>query len=402
MKQHFHPARTFVLAFLALTALGTALLMLPMMTTLPSGLSLLSAGFTAVSATCLVGLTVVNTATELTLAGQVVVVLLVQAGGLMILTFALSAFDKQATVTQIFRQVVRLTLLVEAVATLVIFYSWGGYPFDSLAQRLFFSIFYAISAFCNAGFGLFADNLHGPIIRQMYVLHLALLATWIVGGIGFRTLHDFSIPKLRERLANPALDWTHHTKISLYVSAGLLTLGTLSFYTLEQSHTLAEANLTEGLIASVFQSATARTAGFTTVDFSQVTGATLLLWMLLMFVGGERGSTAGGVKIATVYSAAATLFSGKKTAKARSSWSIIGYAIGIDFLGTVMLYFFETDRTLLPLAFEQVSAFASVGLSTGITHSLTSASQFVLIVSMLLGRIGVLLMIHQAAKNHLK
>ena len=399
MKQCFHPTRTLVLAFLALIALGTALLMLPMMTTLPHRLPLLSAGFMAVSATCLVGLTVVNTATELTLAGQVVLLLLVQVGALVILTFALSAFNEQATLAQTLGPVVRLTLLVEAVATLVIFYSWGGYPFDSLAQRLFFSVFYAISAFCNAGFGLFADNLHGPIIRQMYVLHLALLATWIVGGIGFRTLHDFSIPKLRERLANPALDWTHHTKVSLYVSAGLLGLGTLIFYTLEQSHTLAEANLTEGLIASVFQSATARTAGFTTVDFSQVTGATLLWWMLLMFIGGERGSTAGGVKIATVYSAMA-LFSRKKTA-ARSAWMIIGYAVGVNLVGIGVLYFLETDQALLSLAFEQVSAVGSVGLSTGITRSLGGASQFTLMVSMLAGRIGVLLMIHQVVKSRL-
>ncbi len=235
------------------------------------------------------------------------------------------------------------------------------------------------------------DNLYS--VQRAFVLHLALLATYGLGGLGIDTLYDlFSRKRLRQRLAHPEIDWRPGIKVSVNSAIILLTLGTTAFYALEQSNTLTGLNLTEKAVASLFQSATTRTAGFYTVNITQLATTTLLLLIGLMFIGGGAGSTAGGIHTATLY----RLFKPGKhphdTGRSRLplAWWVVGYALVVNVSGVFLLCFTETDREIISLTFEQVSAFSSVGLSQAITATLSPGGQGVILLSMLLGRVGIL------------
>lgn len=420
-----NPSFAFIMSFIIIIAIGTGLLMLPAMTTPPGSMPVIDALFTAVSATCVTGLIVVDTATYFTFRGQVVILLLIQIGGLGIVTFAtfFASFLKSgagfkqrdlvpdyldtetvSSARQLLRQIVFLTFFIEFISAVLIYFTWSGVMFDSVGEKIFYSVFHAISAFCNAGFSTFTGNLYEPGISRAYLLHVVIAVTFIFGSLGFTTVKDiFSPQRMRDRLAHPWKEWKPSTKISVNVAAFLLILGMVGYYFLEKDNTLSALNLSEAFITSFFQSATTRTAGFNSVDFSALAPPTLILMMFLMFIGGASGSTAGGIKTSTFYVIIASVIAtgqGKSklfisnryipTEVIYKSLSIFFYAIAVILIGVFCLSITEPETNILDLTFEQVSAFGTVGLSTGITATLSAAGKIVILISMFLGRVGIL------------
>lgn len=420
------PAAAFMVSFMILIGFGTALLMLPDMTRAPGSMPFLDALFTSTSAVCVTGLIVVDTATYFTLKGQMVILLLIQLGGLGILSFAsfftlifrqgvgirhqvmLQDFlssESLLTARTLIRQIVFMTFLFEFIGFVFIYATWSDdVTFTSLDQKIFFSAFHAVSAFCNAGFSLYTNGLFEEFVRQSYVMHLVIAGLVIMGGIGFPVIQDiFSPKKLRERLRNPWKDWQLGTKIAVYVSAALLLFGTIMFYLLERSNTLVDLTFMEAVINSFFQSTIARTAGFNTVDIGALRMPTYIVIMFLMFIGASSGSIGGGIKTSTFFlvvaSTITTVRGNMKLEIGRNyisnslvfrALSIFVFAAGVNLLGILLLTLTEPGMSLVDLAFEQVSAFGTVGLSTGITAELSDISRIIIIFSMFIGRIGTL------------
>ena len=395
--------RGFLLGYALLIALGTVLLGTPWASA-SEALTLWASLFTAVSAVCLVGLTVVNTATDLSTSGQIVVLLLIQAGAVFYLFFAVQVVrqmnqraepsaDEIGSARALLYRVLKITALIEVGAFLLIYYTGGGQMTEEMGRKVFVAAFHAVSAFGNAGFSVLPDNLHA--MPRAFVLHLVILITFGLGGLGIDVLYDlFSPRRLRQRLAVPSTDWRWGTKVSVNTSIVLVGGGALLFYALEQHNVLTGLNLTEKLISSAFQSATARTAGFRTVDIAQLTTLTLVLMIGLMLIGGGAGSTAGGVHTATLHRAFAARKPGQNRLRPMAWW-IIGYALAVNALGAFALHLIEPQANPVSLLFVQVSAFSSVGLSPIAVATLSSAGQTVILLSMLLGRVGILaLMIH--------
>ncbi len=420
------PAVTFIGSFMLLIMVGTSLLMLPEMSTQVGGASFMDSFFTGVSASCVTGLIIVDTATFWTFKGQIVILFLMQFGGIGIVSFAtfFSSFMregmgiKQQVIIQDFlstdslfsaknmlRQVIGITISFEVMAAVAIFFSWGNkVAFDSIGQEVFYSIFHAVSAFCNAGFSLFSNGLYESEIQGSLLLHVIIGCTVIIGGFGFSTIQDvFSPKKLRERLENPWKDWKLSSKISIYTSGILIAVGLVLFFVLERNNATKEMGNFEALVASFFQSVTTRTAGFNTVDMSNLLTPTLIFMIIWMFIGASSGSTGGGIKTSTflliTVSSIATI-RGKKSVDLGKrhitnellfkAFSVFAFAIFYNLIMIFVLSIFEPNIDIIELAFEQISAFATVGLSTGITDSLSTAAQGIIICSMFVGRIGTL------------
>lgn len=419
------PSTIFIGSFLLLIGVGAGLLMLPAMTVAPGSMRWLDALFTSVSAVCVTGLLVVDTATFFTYKGQLVIMALIQLGGIGIVSFAsffatfikggvgikhhamlqdITSTESLLSAKGLLVKVISITLIVESITFALLFFTWSSeVVFDSLKDKIFFTLFHAISAFCNAGFSLFSNNLYEPAMREAYVFHLVIAAAVIMGGIGFNTIEDlFSPAALRKRLASPWMDWKISTKIAVWVSVALLILGTLGFYIIEKDNTLADKNFLETLITSFFHSAI-RTSGFNTIDTSQLMIPTLLMLMFLMFIGGSSNSVAGGIKTSTFYliiaSAIATIRGtdrieiGKRTIPNSllfKALSVFSFAVVINLIGIFILSITDPEIEFVKLVFEQISAFGTVGLTTGITASLSDAGKIMILTSMFLGRVGLL------------
>ncbi len=420
------PAGAFLISFLLLIGIGATILMLPDMTRKPGSMPFLEALFTSVSASCVTGLIVVDTATYFTLKGQLVILILIQLGGLGILSFAsfftllfrqgvgirhqlmmqdFLSSESLLTAKSLLRQIIFITFFIEFWGAVFIFITWGdNVQFSSLEQKLFFSVFHSVSAFCNAGFSLYSSGLYEPLVREAYVMHLIVAALVILGGLGFPVIQDiFSPARLRDRLKNPWKDWTLATKIAVYVSAVLLFIGTAAFYFLERENTLSTLTFSEALVSSFFQSTVTRTAGFNTMDFGDMRLPTLLVSIFLMFIGASSGSIGGGIKTSTFFlvlaSTVATVRGKLKLEIGKNfisnslvfrALSIFVFAIGINALAVLLLTITEPGMNLIDLTFEQISAFATVGLSTGITAELSTWSRIIIIFSMFVGRVGTL------------
>lgn len=416
----------FIISFILLIGGGTLLLMLPEMTTDHMGADWMTALFTSTSASCVTGLIVVDTATYFSLKGHLVIMLLIQAGGLNIISFATffaslyskgvgikhhsmmqdffssgSLFDAKA----LLRQIIYLTLLIESIGAIFLYSLWdSSINFTSEGQRIFYSVFHAISAFNNAGFSLFTNNLYEPFVRHSYLLHLVIAGLIFFGSLGFSTIRDvFGISSMKERMRLPWKKLQLSSQISLYGSILLTVFGAVVFYLIEHNNTLTGQNVFEAGISSIFQSITCRTAGFNTVDMAQLAVPTLILMIFLMFVGASSGSTGGGIKTSTfaiiMVSAIATL-RGKRNLELfrhNIAWELLNKAFSIFifsasfiFIATFFLSILEPGTDVIDLLFEEVSAFGTVGLSTGITAGTTDASKLILIASMFVGRIGTL------------
>ena len=413
------PPTLLILSFIVLIIMGTGLLMLPEMTVknLP-GLDLTTALFTSISASCVTGLSLIDISEVLSSKGQFVVMILMQLGGLNIISFAAlfailrGGFGmRQANFMSenlgedlkrsrsLIGAIFRLTLFIELVGALLLGVVWKS-NYDSLGENIFYSIFHSISAFNNAGFSLFTNSLATEGVGQQYTVHAIIAILIILGGIGFGTISDIlKQPWRKQTLSRSWRGLRVGTKLGLIVSGVLIAVGSMMVFVLE----FGEGPLGTQISHSIFQSITARTAGFNTVNFGAMATPTLLFFIFLMFIGGGSGSTAGGIKTSTfalVFLSATATIQGKKHVnlyKTQIPWELMNKAFAIFLfsavsilLGIFLLTIFEPEMALLDLAFEQVSAFCTVGLSTGITPSISLGGKIVLMLSMLIGRVGTL------------
>ncbi len=430
-RVRLNPAIIFIMSFLGIITAGTVLLMLPEMTTSPGSMNFIDALFTSTSATCVTGLMVVDTVTFFSYKGQVVLLLLIQLGGLNLIAFGsflvlASKFGlgvRQHEVIEDFvnkdnfnassgllGKVLMWCIGFEAIGALAMHMTWG----DSLSnlsngRTWFYSVFHSVSAFNNAGISLFTDGLANPVIANNYGVHWIVTALVFFGALGMVAIFDlFGFDRLRERMEQPWKHISFATKIALYFSLGLVGIGTISFWLLEHDGTLSGMSPFGQLTTSVFQSAT-RTSGFNTVDIGQVGIPMLFFLVILMFIGSSSSSTGGGIKTSTLSIVLADVW---RTVRSLDHVQLFkrtipdvlrsrAYSVLLFFLvgNTVAIFMLSitetsilntTERGLLDLIFEEVSAFGTVGLSTGITPLLSAPGKIIVMASMFVGRVGTL------------
>jgi len=303
------------------------------------------------------------------------------------------------------RKIFLFSFFMEFIGMVLLYFTWNPkLQFPFVEDQFFYSLFHSISAFNNAGFSLFSDGLHEHLVQNSHSMHLVLAGLIFFGAVGFPVIEDlFSFNRLKKSIKSPWVGLKLSTRISLYTSLVLVAFGMLMFYFLEQQNTLNGMKLGGQLITSFFQSITARTAGFNTVDFSIVGTPMLLIFIFLMFIGASPGSTGGGIKTSTftliIYSALNTIKGqkkieiGKRTISPEllhKAFSIFLFSASSIFLGIFVLSISDGEKGIMPIAFEIVSAFSTVGLSTGITADLTFVGKVVIMVCMFVGRIGTL------------
>ncbi|OQX03128.1 MAG: hypothetical protein BWK80_56365 [Desulfobacteraceae bacterium IS3] len=417
------PARISIVAFGLLMLAGTVLLMLPVSSTGVS-IGFTDALFTSTSAGCVTGLAVFDIGTCLTLFGQAVLLLVVQLGGLGIMTlstlFILIAGRRlsltgrivvQDTFTHsndqspssIIYDVFLFALLIEGLGALILFFRFA--PQFGAAKALHLSIFHSVSAFCNAGFSLFPDNFIS--YQNDWVVNLTLSFLIISGGIGFLVLSE-----LKHRFLFKRRRWSRlslHSKLVLSSTAILLTLGTVVILLTEWQNTLKPLSFSDRVLAAFFQSVTTRTAGFNTLPIGEMTDESLFFIIILMFIGASPGSCGGGVKTTTVSSLVLLGISRilghehprifHRSIPEASVWKAVSLVMVSMFLvsgGTMFLLISEvgnishlhTHGKFLELLFEVVSAFGTVGLSTGVTPGLSVAGKLIITLIMFVGRLG--------------
>lgn len=405
-----NPARLLALSFLGVIILGTALLMLPPATNDGTGADLLTALFTATSATCVTGLVVQDTGSYFSSFGQVVILSLIQIGALGIMTFssfvalalgrrlgirsraALQEVMDQPdpkSLVELVKFVVKMTFLAEALGAVLLALRWHAWGY-SWPRAAYLGIFHSVSAFCNAGFSTFSDSLErfGGDVWTVGVMGLLI----ILGGLGF--------PVVMELKRKGPL--SVHTKLVLIVTGVLLASGMGWFLWLEWGNSLKDMPLGRKILSAWFQSVTARTAGFNTVDIGSLRGVTLFLLMVWMFVGASPGGTGGGVKTTTL---GILVLSVRAALRGRGEVEAFGRAIpprlvyravaiivvGLGVLVTFAALLLATQEGgQVGLMFEAASAFGTVGLSTGVTPNLTPLGRVLVVVLMFAGRLGPL------------
>jgi len=433
------PTQTLIASFLVLIISGAGLLMLPRAST-GDNLRFVDALFTATSATCVTGLIVKDTGQDFSLMGQIVILTLIQLGGLGIVVFgavfalllgqALSLRERVAmqdllsarTLSRIGNIIAFIfvgTVAIEAVGAVSLLGMWNDVPgrIANTHQQWFCSIFHSISAFCNAGFSLFSDSFIS--YDKSWGVYVIVCPLIILGGLGFGVLYDLVITatdrvkrvlkKLffkRYRLSMETPKRLRlQTKIVLSVSACLILLGMLAILVFERYAGVSNSPEKTGVLGALFQSVTARTAGFNTVDISSMSASSKFILILLMFIGGSPGSTAGGIKTVTlavvIMTAIAALRKRQEVEMFKRSVRIVvvGRAITVTllfaavlFTSTLALNITENSNgfTMSDIMFEAGSALGTVGLTTGITASLTTAGKLIIIATMLIGRLGPL------------
>lgn len=408
-----HPPQALIISFLLLSLVGAILLKLPIAST--QGTSWSQAFFTAVSAATVTGLTVVDTGTHFTLFGQWVLLVLMQLGGLGLMTFGLFiiylardrlTMQHSAVVSEALNEpghgnlrailvaMFGFTFTMEAIGTALLALKWV--PEMGLARGIYYSFFHAVSAFNNAGFGLRPDNLVAYATSPLVNAVISLL--FITGGIGFVVIADLMA---KRRFRHYAL----HTKVMLVGTVGINLIAMLVVLVLEYGNpgTLGQLpDVGSKLWAAWFQGVAPRTAGFNSVDVAALTPATIFFVMGLMFIGAGSGSTASGIKLSTflVLLAATRAFlrgDERPVMFGRSLHSsIIIKAMSITIMSlfcvvsAIFLLSIVEKQAFLDVAFEAVSAFGTVGLSRGITPSLTLPGQCIIMLLMLIGRVGPL------------
>ncbi len=411
-----NPARRVFAGFVALNLAGWALLALPISSTPEGSSSWIDALFTAVSAACVTGLTVVDTAVYWTPFGQAVILALIQLGGLGVMVFTtlvgvlvlrrltIGARIGAATETHaqaigevggIVRAIVGTSLAVEGVVALALLPRFLlGYG-ESFGDAVWLSVFHAVSSYNNAGFALYSDNLVG-FVDDPFVC-IPLMVSTVVGGLGLPV-----IMQILKRVSGRTRMLTLHALLVLAGTAVLLPLGALAIGVLEWSNPGTLGTLDPGarVLTSVFHSVQTRTAGFNAVDIGQLRPETLLVMDVLMLIGGGPAGTAGGIKLTTF---AVLLFIivaevrgdgtvhafGRRVSRAvhREAITVALLAVGLV-VGATLAILVLTDEAFEDVLFEAVSAFATVGLSTGITADLGWPSQLILVALMFLGRVG--------------
>lgn len=423
-----NPAIIFVLSFVTIIMGGTFLLMLPEMTT--NGISFIDALFTSTSATCVTGLMTLDAHTAFTFKGQFVILALIKLGGTNIIAFGgfLSLMSKVGvgirhhqviegfvaknnilSASGMLGKVLLWTLMIELGGAAAMYYLWDpNIQWYDNGERLFYSVFHSVSAFNNAGISLFTDGLYNEAVRYNYLVHWVVAIQIFLGALGILAIFDLFQPeKLRLRLKYPWKQIDFSTKIALYVSLWLVAIGAVFIYFTERNGTLAGHSLFGQVTGAVFQAITPRTAGYNTVNYAALSVPTVMMMIALMYIGASSTSTGGGIKtssLAIIWADVRAVMTGQERAVLwkrtigpglkSSAYSIAIIYVVMNFLGIILLSFSEWQILSMPqfdltdLAFEQVSAFSTVGLSLGITGLLSEAGKYILVASMFVGRVG--------------
>ena len=419
-------ARTICVGFLALIAIGTVLLIFPFATGDGSWNSPMVALFTATSAVCVTGLAVVDTGTDFSFWGQLTILCLIQLGGLgymMITTFLMLLLGRKFDLRQKFAiqesfdrpflqgsnslvgSIIATTLIFEITGIFFLLIVFGREY--GISRGLWLSVFHSISAWNNAGFSLFSDSL--VAYKSSWLINLIIPGLVIFGGIGYQVIIEFYLWLRNIVLKKPArFCFSLNFKVVVNTTIWLLIIGTIAFFLTEINNpaTLRGISLEDKFLAAWFQSMTTRTAGFNSIDIGQMTTAGLFITMGFMFIGASPSGTGGGIKTTTfnvLYNCTKSALEGKdnvviyqrevpSTLILKAVAVVFGTAASIVVI-TVLISLVEPNINFIQLLFEVISAFATVGLSTGITASLTTAAKLFLVFAMYIGRVSILLLI---------
>ena len=418
ITKKFSRMQIIALGFLSIIIIGTLLLMLPFASKDGHSAGLVNALFTATSATCVTGLVVFDTFAHWTVFGQVVILILIQVGGLGFVTLGMflslllkrkiglseremlhesvSAMSVSGMV-KLTKEIIVGTICIEGIGAIIL--SLRFIKDFGIGRGIYYGIFHSISAFCNAGFDLIGIKSEYSSFTSYVgdpVVNITIIALIIIGGIGFLVWDDILKHKLEFK------KYMLHTKLVLVSTAALIIGGTILFFIFEYSNTLEGMPVGTKILASLFSSVTPRTAGFNTIDTGMLSDSSKLLTMLLMFIGGSPGSTAGGIKTTTAVVIFLTLVSslrketGTNVFSRRIELEAIRKATMVFFLSILMVITASLiicsvqNLALTDVLFESFSAMGTVGMTTGITRELNTISRIVIILLMYSGRIGSL------------
>lgn len=432
LRTVLNPAQLFVTSFLMIILIGTFLLMLPKATY--EGISFIDALFTSASAVCVTGLTVVDTGSYFTDFGQFIIMTFIQIGGLGILTFASyfsyffkggSTYESQLALSDMtnskklgevfstLKYIILITFSVELTSGIFIYSSLQAENFQSRYDQIFFSVFHAISAFCNAGFSTLPNNLYEEGFKYNYFLQLALILTFVLGGLGFPIVSNimnylkYRLRKLlsfgKNKVGYKPWVLNLNSRITLITTFSISAIAFVVFFLLEYNNTLSEHGIFGKVVTALFGVTTPRTAGFNSINTASMLFPTTMMVFLLMWIGASPSSTGGGIKTSTFAIAILNILSlakGKTRIEifrreiadisVRRSFAIITLSLFVIGLGIMLISVLDSDKTLIDIAFECFSAYSTVGLSLGITADLSNGSKLVLIIIMFVGRVSML------------
>lgn len=417
MKKRISSIRIIAFGYMIFVLVGALLLTLPVASKSGNSAGFLNALFTATSSSCVTGLIVLDTATSWTLFGQAVILCLIQVGGLGFMTIATMfsiAFkrriglrsrmtmvesinnDNLGSILNLTKTIVTGTAITEGAGALIL--ATRFIPEFGTLEGIWYSVFHSVSAFCNAGFDLMGVydpycSLSSHADDPVVIVTVMLLIT--IGGIGFFVWDDIHKKRLKFK------KYTLHTKLVLVVSAVLTFGSAILFLIFERNHTNAGLGFGQSILNSLFDSVTARTAGFNTTDTAALSSAGRMLTVFLMFIGGSPGSTAGGMKTTTLAVIAISTFNGIRRRQSKGVFgrrleddaihkasSVAFTNISLAIIGIVLICAFQPSLNVSDIIFEVASAIGTVGMTTGITRDLITASRIVIIFLMYCGRVG--------------
>jgi len=416
------PGQIFILSFAGLILAGAFLLWFPFSSS-GKQLDFIDALFTSTSAVCVTGLAVLDIGKELSFAGQIITILLIQIGGLGIITFSAFLFGimgrgisfKGREIVQttflhtprrdffiILKAVLVFTLIVESLGILFLFIRFSR-DFPS-GKAFYHAVYHAISAFNNCGYSLFSDNLMG--YQGDWIINLTVMILIIIGGIGFVVQHEV-VSRFRSKQNRLSV----HSKIVIYATVFLILSGAILFYFFERNHIIQDMPLQSQILVSFFQSITPRTAGFNTVDIGSLQNDTILIMIILMFIGASPGSTGGGIKTTSATLLLLLIWNRWKGYEEVNVFNrtipkeqitktisiIFAAALSICLITSILLLAgggnlppHQSRHFFVEYLFETVSAFGTVGLSMGITPNMNDLQKLAIIIMMFAGRVGPL------------
>ena len=428
-KVYFSPYITILMSFFIVILIGGRILSLPFVTVSGKGTNLIEGIFTATSAVCVTGLTVNDVSTTYNLIGKTIILVLIQLGGIGLITFSsllilliskeISYYTKKIVqedinaetvfnIQKYIKKVIITVLLIELIGAAVLFFEFIK-KFKFL-KAIYYSVFHSVSAFCNAGFSLFSDNLES--FKGSIIINTVIPILIIVGGLGFSTIINVYkyLRKKDKRI-------TTTSKITLKVTLGFVVFGAFFIFIFEHANIKTIGNYTfiEKIGAAFFQSVTTRTAGFNTMSLAGMKEITALLFIFFMFIGASPGSTGGGVKTTTfglIVLGVITIIKNEEYIEyngRKISWTNFNRAISIVFISVCyiviilfLLILLEPDINVMNLLFELVSAFGTVGVTRNLTPYLGNISKILVIITMFVGRVGPLTIVSALSLKKIK
>jgi trk system potassium uptake protein len=423
-KIKLHTGAIFAISFAILIIFGALLLQLPKAAPEGKNISFVDALFTSTSAVCVTGLVVLDTENDFSPLGKLIIMCLIQAGGLgvMTLTTFLAAYfaggisvqlrimmkdllshESLAEVKIILLKILLYTFVIESTGALLLYFSLNGALTTFDWNNVYIAVFHSISAFCNAGFSLFSGNLMDPVVKDNYFFSTVIMLLIVFGGLGFIVISELSsLRPFKYKKKRLKHQLSLHSKIVIISTLTLIFGGGLLIYILEPYSYNKSISELEALFHSIFLSVTARTAGFNTVPVESITVTSAVITVVLMWIGASPGSTGGGIKTTT---ASISLYSFLQYARGKTRVELFGneihqgtilkaflvifaslLALGIS---SIILFWLEPNKQPIDLIFEATSALGTVGLSRNVSFYLSNASKIVIILLMYIGRIGV-------------